>query len=627
MFAPSISLKSACRPFLARTFRGSRLRVAVLLSTVLAAVTVLLGFGVAQGDGPFEEGLRTDFGLERGRWERRYTEFVIVVDTAEEAQYGLEVRARLEREGPQVPQAEDDPAFDFYPSSDVEELARNGWLFVRAAAATAIPVSPNSFPWGVLLSTRSPQQLQAEARQLLAARESWSWPPRKYEDDTTHFSWTESADIERLQSTLDAELLPAIELYESPLGLRETFGVVALFAATVCLGCMLVVAPLLAAVQVAQEVHENTLSPLVGTSLSPGALALGLSSAPLALAGLYAAPHLAILLVCVPFAVHPLAGLVGLVATLVTSVGLVMLAQVAGLAMGRRRGPGLVAIALIGILGLAMLVSFVLALSLKTDGLVGMLAYVPQVGPIYAFLLAFQPAGDISVTLPAWAPLLLGVAIFAGVAVLAHRAFARRIEGRAQASLSPLEHAFATGIVVLMTLSVFGWVDIDRGDRQLWIGALLFLLPPLALLVTARAPLGTQTPRPRWIGPAARAYAAGLALHIGGMALLHGDLRPSLPAAFHGLWIVGMTFAIACLVATKPLNVGRSVLLMLSVIALWGEAGSALFRSDVPIYFPIQLTSPTLALFQAGMLITLPLVYVRELWERQRTSSSDAASP
>ena len=144
-------LRAACLPFVTRTFRGTRWRRTLVLTTVLALLSGLIGTWLAQGHGGFEREVRQELRIEPRIWERERTEYIIVVDDPWEYENQRRERSALIRRG--IGPTEDFGQFHY---------------LVREAAGTLVSATMTAAP-------AEHAELQSQAHTLLAqgARALW----------------------------------------------------------------------------------------------------------------------------------------------------------------------------------------------------------------------------------------------------------------------------------------------------------------------------------------------------------------------------------------------------------------------------------------------------------------------
>jgi hypothetical protein len=614
---PMTELRAAVRPFVARSLRGPRARRSLALSAVLAAVVVALGLWLARGDGELERETRRGLRLEKSSHELMVQEFVFVAHN-EWALRDAKSELRLLVESDHVD-------FDRHGGA-LHQMAAAGHDTLRAALAVhpvAIPIEH--------------AELAGRARIVLDRHAHWSSDRRV--GRSAGFDWNDEAYVGRLRTIVEHDLVPEIVEYGSPLGTRESIGIVGLLAGLLLTVLATVVAPVLVGIAVAQETHENTLQPLTGTSLSPRQLALGLIVGPAAPVAIVALPQLALVLFASVLVARPLPAL-AFVALLVPCVfALAMLAQVVGLHAGKRRGAGIIGITLLALAGTWALVGFALGIDQWfTRSKAGVMALVPSGGLVHFLREAFVGG----LTLPAHLEVVDGVwfgtrlvvsAITCVVlGVLALRATERRILGRFATPLSRTE-AFV-GVAVLSTLTLLA---VPEGATQAWLGTLAMLVMPMQIFVMGRVPVGDApagTARVR-TGALLGEFAAFVAIHavfataIVGVGWLD-DLRPVSTLQ------LGWGLAVAALVSIRvvaapaklPVLVWAGFAYVLAIITfVTGAINLASARQPyghrTELLFALWEASPVLGLVQAAFTLAIPVLFVRAL--RQPTRADAAA--
>jgi len=356
-------LKAACLPFVTRSLRRGRLRRTALLSVVLAALSIMLGTCLALGSGAMEREIRVGLDLEPNDWERGRAEFVVVA-------YDEDEQERLEIEKERILSIRRDDTW-----GQVQWRIDEGAATLRAATGQAPP--------------RALAELHTRASELLVEHAYLVSPDRR--GDTDAFSWNRPADVSRLRTVVEAQLVPTIELYSSPLGTMDAVRLSGLIAGGALAVFLLVLGPMLVGMQLAQEVHENTLMPLTGTALSSRQLAIGLCSGPLAVVGILAAPQILLVLAAAAVAGYVTAALGLLVIGLAGCALLTTLCMLLALGLGRTRTPGVVGISLLALLSAMLALGLGLGVTLDDDT-AGMVAMFPQVGIFHLWRKAFAPA-------------------------------------------------------------------------------------------------------------------------------------------------------------------------------------------------------------------------------------------
>lgn len=610
MMRPSM-IRIATRPFITRALRGRRGRRLVALGLMLTALSGVLGTWLALGTGDFEREVRVALQMEEGRWLRERREFVIVADDVEEASALRRVLARFAETRPRVEIGTDAE----YRALDV---VRNGATTIRDAGFS-------------LASPRDLREVQWKARRAFDDYGAAIVPELGYPTTATSFSWYDRDAVEGLRAVLDRRGVPAVELYASPLSLIDALRLSGLVAGAALMLLLMLAAPVLAGTQMAQETHENTLQPLVGSALRAEELALGLTSGPLATVALLAGPQMALMLVAALFTGSPGAGLALVGVTLAGGAFLVVLAQLAGLALGRLRSPGLVGGALAVVLGILGGVGLALAAEV-TPRTLGALAVLPQAAGGHALAQAFG-FGHSAVAFggphdTTWPVLIggLGMLTFAGLGM---SALARRIGQTAPSALRAGE-ALA-GAVVAMVLVTFANPMRSHGHpEESYLLNLGVLSLPLAVLLMMRAPIGDA---PAALG---RTSTRRLVLELLGWAALYlGFAAASVgieqvhvltePVALaYLLWFLTVGALLSLRLVMAPLKLLSWLWVGFCVMALgtafwqsaaWAVRSASTWYPEAPL-FVFGALSPFLGVVQAIMTIVIPVVLVRSLRRR-----------
>lgn len=558
-----------------------------MLSVVLAIVSVAVGAWLALGSGRFERGIREELALETPVHRRAVTEFVVVSDTPVDHAMDLQDLEQLEAGG----------LSPYGPVARAVERARNT---VRAAAVS--PAPPEH------------QVLQHDAAALWQA----------YPDEASiegylgGFDWTDAAQVEYLRDVVSRGMVPRVELYASPLGLRGVLLLVGLTAGGILLTLSLVIVPLLAGVGVAQEVHENTLQPLTGTALAPRQLVVGLAAGPSAFVAVVALPQV----VLVALTGAAMGRFVPTLALLViASVGafcLTMLAQLLAFTLGKRRTPGPVGASLLVFLGTALLLGLAVSMHLDVRS-VGVLVLSPQASSIYVLweIFLFEHLQDTGVSASALA-LRVGAGVVAGLvfALTALLAFERRIGGAAGPALRRGEALVAAFFVVASTVTS---MPPGTAGRDTYLVSLVLSVLPLQLLLIGRFPATDIPPSMRRVP--LRALGLEFASWIGLHFVLCGLQMEPLHAFPLGLALIGWSLAIACLVAVRaaalPVRIWSTLWLGLCmVLMLVTYVTGAMFVSghdDLETLFVLWTLSPVLGVAQAVLTVFAPYWLVRTL--------------
>ena len=443
----------------------------------------------------------------------------------------------------------------------------------------------------------------------------------------TYFNWYDEEALRGLRAVIDSGVVPKVEVYASPLGPVDAFRLAGAIAGGVLVILLMLAAPVLAGTQMAQETHENTLQPLAGSALRSTELALGLTAGPLAVAALLAAPQLLLLFAAAATVGH-LGSALALVAVAATGGAfLVMLAQLAGLALGKLRSPGLVGGGLAAVLGLLGGVGLVFAGELR-ESAVGVLALLPQAAASHALAQTFDLGrGGIGFGAPidTTVPVTIGALGMIAFAVLGMRALARRIGQTTLSALGAWEAL--VGATVAMLLVSCANPPRHYNHDPFYLINLGLLIVPFAILLMMRAPLGDlpanlrRTPVGRLVGE----FAGWAGLYLAGSALLFGTtslhVLTSPVAALYLAWFVVVAALLSLRIAAAPMTFASRVWAALCAVAvmvafaqsgMWARSLDDLaFRS--PPLFVLSELSPVLGALQAILLVVIPWTLLRAL--------------
>jgi hypothetical protein len=588
-------IHSASVPFVYRVFRGNRLRRYALVSVALALLSVLLGTWLAFGNGELEREIRTELDLEVSTWEREHSTYTDISDDAAEYERAVEDRQRLISSGL-------DPSAPYYGS--LGHLVENAKWELYAATKHAYLLPPE-------------HEALRERAQLLLDR----YPVLTGTDYGTDFQWRDPDSVRRLQAIVDAQLVPHVELYASPLSLRDGIGVIGLIAGGLGMLLLLVGAPLFAGAQIAQEAHENTLQPLLGTRITPRGLVVGLTAGPFAAAGLFAAPQLLVYAIAGLLAGHAVAVPGFILLTIATAVLLTMVVQLLGYGMGRRWASGLVGTTLTVLLVVSMMIATGIALNIDDES-AGLVTILPQTGCVHLLVETFIPQARLHGSDALLLDLRL---VFAGIAfailgVIAVRALERRVTARTQASLLPGEALVAALVLIGMALSAVPEFR-PREFIPTYFISLALVVIPLLVLVMSRVPMGDGPAKLRKI-PLRRVLAelgvwlaihAALVLTIGG-----GDVPLSVGGAFYLLWALGVAALCAVRVAATPLKPLGAIFVCFALFTAavgYGLAGAFFAAADEghDIFFGLFEVSAVLGVLQLLVTVGVPWSLARSL--------------
>ncbi len=590
-------LLAASLPFVHRVFRGQRGKRYVLVSLAFTLLTVLLGTWVAFGSGDLERDLRHELGLEQSVSTRARETYTDISFDREQYQWAMRDRERL-------------IAHLRQPAPLDDRFGHIGALMEQAKWELASAVSQTP-PHRADL-----QQLHDRAARLLEAYEL-----RQGYEHGDFFDWHDPHRVRRLQAIVDAELVPNVELYASPLTLREGIGVIGFIAGAMGLLALLVGAPLFAGAQIAQEAHENTLQPLLGTRLTPRGLVIGLTMGPLAAAAVFAAPQLLVCMLAGLTVGHATAVPGFLLLTVATSLLLTMLTQLLGYGMGRRWASGLVATVLTAMLVISSFVAIGIAAEMNDD-LTGFVTLVPQTGSVHLLFATFAPRARLTASEAMMLDLRLVFATvaFAVLGFVTLRALERRITGRLQAAVTRVEAIFAAVTLVLMAVAVVPEIH-PRDALPCYFLTLALLLVPLQLLLMGRVPTGDGPAKLRTI-PLRRLlgeYALWIAIHGVLVVSLTGGFAFSFVGAFYLVWAVTVAALVSVHVAAIPLKplaaVGAFFALFCAVVG-YGLAAAFFASSDFDHgarFFGLFELSAVLGILQLVVTLVVPWSLVRAL--------------
>ncbi|MBK8237236.1 MAG: hypothetical protein IPK74_16950 [Deltaproteobacteria bacterium] len=530
-------LRTAALPFVARSLRGARARRTAVLALVLAVLSVAAGLALARGAGPLERAARVGLDLEAPRGLQEFTGFALVAD--DDVTYELALR---EREALREFKALDDPRAErprlplFAP-----RIEQAGRLLVGASRTACIDHC-------AAIHGKLAERARREGPHLAG---SCAHAARS-------FDWNDANHVAALTAVLDAEMIPNVVRYASPLDAAASIAVTGAVAALVLMLLLVVVGPVMVGITVASEVHENTLLPLSGTALRSREIALGLTAGALAPILLTALP-LSVVTVGACIATGSVAStLVFFGLLLLSAWALSMLALVVGLHGGRKRGPGAIGIALLALLGSWAFVGVPLGLADVGRGELAAMTVLPSGAMIHALAegllagLGHPRSHVIALRLP-W-HILAGAAAMLVVGALAMLAAERRVPGRFVPALRRVEAlagaAVLSGLTLLAAYDVAGWKALAAS-----LGAVTM---PFMVLLMARVPTG-NAPAGRVVVPVGALLAefgGWIAVHVGlAVWMLELDdlvLRPT------ALAYLGWALLVAALVALRVVAAAAS---------------------------------------------------------------------
>jgi hypothetical protein len=585
MHALLSKLPAFALPFVTRSLRGGRGKRYVIISLVIAALTGIVGLWLALGSGKFEQSLRTELELEQHEFMRERQEFTVYVHSE------MALR-RAEREIRGLSRA-----VEMREYGEVAGLLDWGRSTLERASQSAA-------------GTNASIELRDQARQLTGMQDPESW---------LTFPWHDPVEVAGLRSVIARDGVPAVELYASPLGIRDALQITGFFAGLLLAAFATVFAPLLVAVAQAQERHENTLMPLTGTALSPRELAIGLALGPISVISIFAIPQLAIFLICSAVAGEVLVAGALLAALFATGVLFTFGAQLIGHLFGHRRTPGVIGISLMSMSGVAWLVGAAFAADGEHE-IAGFAAVFPHIG-LSALLAEVFIEVDASF---GWA--FVGIFVWTSGAImlawLTMTALSRTIEGSDGALLSRT-HALLGALTCILLVNVaIPPQGYDAEALRQYVGLGMLALPFFALLL-ARVPTGDGPSRMRKVPVPALLleFATWGVAHIALAGLVFGIDPDALNLVALGWlsWCVAVLGLIAIRIVATAGKVADnlwagfcafSLLLGFGQSVFWGVDGG---RHDFEDIFVLMQLSPVLGLLQIGLTIWIPLSLVRHL--------------
>ena len=594
-------LRSAALPFVTRAHRGGRLRRYLFLSLLLSILTLILGAWISFGSGHFESAVRQGLNLEESRWQREQFEHLIIVDSAQEEAIVLaEIQA-------------------FHPASEEWNQARSKYdEAVNLLRQAAIQESPR----GQL------RTLQAEVQMTLAQHGiSHEVPdPDVY---YTYFNWHEAQQVQQLQAILARDLVPAVEIYESPLTLVDGVRVTGAIAGGIFALLLLVAAPLLVGTQMAQEVHENTLMPLTGTSLRTRELVLGLGAGALSIVGLLALPQALLLLLTVAFVGHLIPALAGIAVALVGCFFLSFLAQLIGYALGSQRTPGVLGIGLLSFFGTLAMIGAAFGLN-PAKQTIGVYALLPEAATAHLFRSSLLPHEiffrDWRLAHEADFAIAVGTVGIGLLGLLGLRALERKISRKAVSALTGGEALL--GALVTMVLVVLANPARQNHYGQsgtFFLLNLVLLTVPFVIFLMMRTPSADLGEKRKALPVAALLGElflwAGL-LGVLSLAVLKRPLDASIHPVFiaYFAWYLGVVGLLAIRVVAMPMSLASRAWIAFS--ALFAMSAFPQMAAWVQYYggtedlLMMSQMSPFLGFVQAALLVAIPVTLWRSLRRR-----------
>ncbi|MCA9690701.1 MAG: hypothetical protein KC636_13915 [Myxococcales bacterium] len=589
-------LRAAALPFVTRALRGPRLQRFTILSAILALFTVALGLWAGLSANSAARGFRTSVDLEESIYERIHQEFVVFADDEREA-------ARLREMVQRQLHGSEDPDGDLgHIDYDVENvIARAQELAYRA---TITPAPPKL----VVLKERATELLHAQ---------------RLYGNfDRGFFQWDHPREVARLQRIVDSNFEPRVEIYRSPLSLTNAFRMVGALASALLATLLLVFCPLLAGVTMAQEAHENTLMPLVGTAMRARDLVIGLFAGAFVVIGILAAPLVAIVVASSLIVGAPLPAFALLVTSFAGALFLSMLTQLVALVIGRTRAPGLVGIALLMFLGFITMVGAAFGCHIGRET-AGVLAVLPEAASFHLIRAAFlpkEPLWTLSVAHSADFAMVVGAVGMLGLGLLGARALTRRIAGASGPTLTRVEAILGAGIsVVLVSLADPPMLHRYNPEASYLLNTVA-LAVPFSILLMLRTPISEQPLALRRVPVAALVaeYFGYAAIHgVVALAMVGGDIMDlgldHPVGAFYFLFCLLMVALVAIRVAAHP----PGILARVATVACVGLTG---FTVTHAAYWMSSFSHvhPVPASLQLALTVALPLWLIRSLTRRRR---------
>lgn len=570
-------------PFVTRSLRGGRGRRFAALSLALALLTLVFALWVGLGRGVAARDARIELGVEQHPHVREQLEFMVIRN------------------------AWDDPTV---LAARAEGLEREGLELIRQAALSPRDADHELRDRAFELAQLDPQFDEGLRQHILAPLGAFPWQ-NKYQ-------------VERLRHILAHEGKVGVVDYEPALAPADTLHLLGMLTGGLLLGLVLIVAPLLVAMQQAAERHENTLQPLTGTGLHPRELIVGMACGPLAIVAIFAAP-LAAMFVTAALALGRPEALLVVLTSLAVGVGLVFGAQLLAHMLGSRRTPGMIGVALLSLLGFVTLGGIGLASTLDHETL-GLTAVLPHGG---MFALLGESFGDpwqaarvayghraYPVTLDSGiGPWVVGVAGAALLGLVALLALTRHVEGRP--ALLEARHAWfgalVCGVMVALALPHQAGAPIHAAL------GLPMLALPFMLLVMGRVPVGEVPTKLRRI-PLTRLgleFAGWVAVFLAAAILLDGTLDILHPITLAGLaWCSIVLVLLALRMVATPAQIlahAWAVVCLLVVPFTYGLAMVPAFENGAAFEGALRGVPAFVSLAWLALLVTIPLTLLAHL--------------
>jgi hypothetical protein len=348
---------------------------------------------------------------------------------------------------------------------------------------------------------------------------------------------------------------------------------------------------------------------------------VGLAAGPVALIGLLGTPQLLVLSLAA-FGHGVPEGILAFMAVVVPAAAvLVMLTQIAGHALARRRTPGIVGITLSIALGCAGLFGMTLGM-LGDDELLGFLAVIPQMSGFDVLSRVFLPLPtDLEHHLfAANLRLVIGTTCFAVCAGLAAIALRRRIAGRTGPQLQRAEALVGAAVLSAAAVAAVPPELFVHDLSGVYFVSAAIVLLPLQVLLMGRVPVGDGPSRSRIVPLQSllRDWMLLLTLHFALCALLVGDGWAFERGTPFGIIHVAWTFSVAALIAIRsaaaPLGLWGALWIACCELALTVSFinGAVLIlepdRDGLENIMALSNASPMLGLLQLGSMVVIPVM-------------------
>ncbi len=617
-------LHAASLPFVTRAMRGGRKVRYAGAAALLAMLSVVIGCWLALGSGSLEHEMRVGFKLERPMYLQERQEFKIFARNPDEL---VDLQAAVRK----LTRSESLRAIasaELHGSTDAEtrvyERIHEGLDLVTRVR------HPNMFPIDPDLRESAAAFMARHGLERLESGRDWDY-------------WSDAEMQEPLRHVLAQDIVPEVTTYRSPLTAIDAVRVTGLVAGSFAMLLLMLFAPVLAGTQMAQEVHENTLQPLTGTALSARQLVLGMTLGPAAIIALLAAPQLLLFLAAAAAFGHVLPALGMVAVCLASGAFLTMLAQLAGLAVGRQRSSGMLGVTLLALLAPLTMLGAALALELPSRT-VGVLALLPQASASYMLLESFLPAGtamrcasldSVHLATAHWAVVIgaLGMLCFGWLGM---RALERRVGELSPTALSRGEVLLGAVVsIVLVTLANPYAPESYQSGPDFYFINFLMVLVPLSILLMMRVPM-SETPtvlRRVPIAPLMAEFAAGIALFfavcVGCMGGLADFTIIKSPVALAYLaWTIAVAGLLTLRVAALPMSMLAKLWIGMCAMGL----GVAYVHSmewarqpeqEIEAALGFWQVSPLLGVVQVVMLVLIPALLLRALRHPATTTPAE----